>query len=187
MAMNSRVELESAIYLGRVCLDNIDPIDPGCGNPPDESAGSNFNGSDPDDLGTNQSEIRDGQSDTEGEPAQHRRIAGSGNHGISAAQSGFQSYRRMDFRFPRKTEVFRPLSGVVDTPGISYLHEREHKRELRRDQAKESTAIAESTYLDQERNLVFNLRNAFVQALQAKAVLAERARKIWSTGIGSWK
>ena len=67
--------------------------------------------------------------------------------------------------------VYRPLSGVVETPGISYLHEREHKRELRRDQAKESTTIAESTYLDQERNLVFNLRNAFVQALQAKAVL----------------
>src|ERR1035438_1070733 len=67
--------------------------------------------------------------------------------------------------------VWRPLSGVVVTPGISYLHEREHKRELRRDQAKESTAVAESTYLDQERTLVFNLRNAFVQALQAKAVL----------------
>ncbi len=60
---------------------------------------------------------------------------------------------------------------MVETPGISYLHERQDKRELRRDQAKESTAVAESTYLDQERNLVFNLRNAFVQALQAKAVL----------------
>ena len=56
-------------------------------------------------------------------------------------------------------------------PAISYLHERERKRELRRDQAKESTAIAESTYLDQERGLVFNLRSAFVQTLQAKAVL----------------
>ncbi len=54
---------------------------------------------------------------------------------------------------------------------ISYLHERQHKRELRRDQARESTAIAESTYLDQERGLVFNLRSAFVQTLQAKAVL----------------
>jgi cobalt-zinc-cadmium efflux system outer membrane protein len=67
--------------------------------------------------------------------------------------------------------VWRPLSGVVETPGISYLHEREHKRELRRDQARESTAVAESTYLDQERNLVFNLRSAYVQTLQAKAVL----------------
>ncbi len=75
------------------------------------------------------------------------------------------------FQISKSGGVWRPLSGVVETPGISYLHEREHKRELRRDQAIESTAVAESTYLDQERNLVFNLRNAFVQALQAKAVL----------------
>ncbi len=67
--------------------------------------------------------------------------------------------------------VYRPFSGTQFSPAISYLHEREQKRELRRDQAKESTAIAESTYLDQQRTLVFNLRNAFVQALQAKAVL----------------
>jgi cobalt-zinc-cadmium efflux system outer membrane protein len=75
------------------------------------------------------------------------------------------------FQVSSSNGIFRPLSGVVITPGISYLHEREQKRELRRDQAKENTAIAETTYLDQERNLVFNLRNAFVQALQAKAVL----------------
>jgi cobalt-zinc-cadmium efflux system outer membrane protein len=71
----------------------------------------------------------------------------------------------------RNSGVWRPFSGVVETPGISYLHERQHKRELRRDQAKETTTVAESTYLDQERGLVFNLRNAFVQILQAKAVL----------------
>lgn len=75
------------------------------------------------------------------------------------------------FQISKNGGVWRPLSGVVETPGISYLHEREHKRELRRDQAKESTAVAESTYLDQERNLVFNLRSAYVQTLQAKAVL----------------
>jgi outer membrane protein, heavy metal efflux system len=67
--------------------------------------------------------------------------------------------------------IWRPLSGVVETPGISYLHERRQKRELRRDVAKESTAVAESTYADQERSLLFNLRNAFVGVLQAKAVL----------------
>jgi len=75
------------------------------------------------------------------------------------------------FQISRNMGVWRPFSGVVETPGISYLHERQHKRELRRDQAKESTAIAESTYLDQERSLVFNLKSAFVQTLQAKAVL----------------
>ncbi len=75
------------------------------------------------------------------------------------------------FQIAKNGGVWRPLSGVVETPGVSYLHERGNKRELRRDQAKESTTIAETTYLDQERNLVFNLRNAFVQTLQAKAVL----------------
>jgi len=71
----------------------------------------------------------------------------------------------------RNLGVWRPFSGIVETPGISYLHERQHKRELRRDTARESTAIAESTYLDNERGLIFNLRSAFVQVLQAKAVL----------------
>lgn len=75
------------------------------------------------------------------------------------------------FQVASNNGIYRPLSGVVETPSISYLHERQHKRELRRDQAKASTTVAESTYLDQERNLIFNLRNAFVQALQAKAVL----------------
>src|ERR1700690_803316 len=28
----------------------------------------------------------------------------------------------------RNNGVWRPLSGVVETPGISYLHERQHKR-----------------------------------------------------------
>jgi cobalt-zinc-cadmium efflux system outer membrane protein len=67
--------------------------------------------------------------------------------------------------------VYRPFAGTQIAPGISYLHEREHKRELRRDQAKESTAIAETTYLDQERGLLFTLQAAFVNVLQAKAFL----------------
>jgi cobalt-zinc-cadmium efflux system outer membrane protein len=65
--------------------------------------------------------------------------------------------------------VYRPFSGTQFSPNISYLHERQSKRELRRDQAKESTAIAETSYLDQERNLLFNLQSAFVNVLQAKA------------------
>ena len=40
--------------------------------------------------------------------------------------------------------VYRPFSGTQISPSISYLHERQHKRELRRDQAKEATAVAES-------------------------------------------
>jgi outer membrane protein, heavy metal efflux system len=67
--------------------------------------------------------------------------------------------------------VWRPFAGTQFSPGISYLHERQNKRELRLGQAKESTNIAESSYLDQERGLVFTLRGAFVQTLQSKAVL----------------
>jgi outer membrane protein, heavy metal efflux system len=82
--------------------------------------------------------------------------------------------------------VWRPFAGTQYGPGVSYLHERQQKRELRRDQAKESTAIAESTYLDQERGLVFNLRSAFVQVLQAKAVLqnARENLEYWDRELG---
>jgi cobalt-zinc-cadmium efflux system outer membrane protein len=71
----------------------------------------------------------------------------------------------------RNGGVWRPLSGIVETPGISYLHERDHKRELRRDSAKMSTAVTESGFRDQERGLLFTLRSSFVGVLQAKAVL----------------
>jgi cobalt-zinc-cadmium efflux system outer membrane protein len=69
-------------------------------------------------------------------------------------------------------DVWRPLSGVVITPGASYLIERGNKRNLRYDSAKQATAMSSAAYQDQERNLLFTLRNAFVQTLQAKAVLA---------------
>jgi cobalt-zinc-cadmium efflux system outer membrane protein len=67
--------------------------------------------------------------------------------------------------------VYRPFAGTQFQSAISYLHEREQKRELRRDQARESTAIAETSYLDQERGLVFTLRTAFVLVLQSKVWL----------------
>jgi outer membrane protein, heavy metal efflux system len=51
------------------------------------------------------------------------------------------------------------------------LHERAHKRELRTESAKKGTAIAVSQQDDLERGLLFSLRSAFVQTLQAKAVL----------------
>jgi cobalt-zinc-cadmium efflux system outer membrane protein len=82
--------------------------------------------------------------------------------------------------------VYQPLAGTQYGPSISYLHEREHKRELRRDQAKQSTAVAESTYMDQERSLIFNLRNSFVQTLQAKAVLQNAKENLdyWDRELG---
>jgi len=63
------------------------------------------------------------------------------------------------------------FSASTAISSLSYLHERQGKRELRRESAQRGTDIAESTLADQERILLFNLRNAFVQTLQAKAVL----------------
>ena len=67
--------------------------------------------------------------------------------------------------------VWRPFTGTFESPSISYLHERQHKRELRLESAKKGTLIAESSHADLERALLFNLRGAFVSTLQAKAVL----------------
>ena len=66
--------------------------------------------------------------------------------------------------------VWRPFAGTQYGLAGSYLHERANKRELRLESAKKGTAIAESQQDDLTRNLLFNLRNAFVMALQAKAV-----------------
>jgi len=67
--------------------------------------------------------------------------------------------------------VWQPFAGTFESPGISYLHERRHKRELRLESAKKGTLIAEFNHADLERSLLFNLRSAFVSTLQAQAVL----------------
>jgi cobalt-zinc-cadmium efflux system outer membrane protein len=54
---------------------------------------------------------------------------------------------------------------------VNYLHERQHKRELRLESAQKATGIATSSQADLDRTLIFELRMAFVQALQEKAVL----------------
>ncbi|MGO9262530.1 MAG: TolC family protein [Bryobacteraceae bacterium] len=69
--------------------------------------------------------------------------------------------------------VWRPFAGTDISSSMSYLHERAHKRELRLEGAQKGTAVTISQRDDQERQLLFNLRGAFVQALQAKAVLAQ--------------
>jgi cobalt-zinc-cadmium efflux system outer membrane protein len=53
----------------------------------------------------------------------------------------------------------------------SYLHERQHKRELRRDSAQGATAVAASTHINLDRTLTFLVRSAFVQVLVARAAL----------------
>ena len=67
--------------------------------------------------------------------------------------------------------VWQPFAGTFVSPGVSYLFERRNKRELRFEAAKEGTAIGVAQQSDSERNLLFNLRSAFVGILQAKAVL----------------
>ncbi len=67
--------------------------------------------------------------------------------------------------------LWEPLAGTDVQPGVSYLHERDHKRELRLESAREGTHISESEHEDLKRNLEFTLRTAFVQTLEAKTVL----------------
>src|ERR1700683_2339217 len=68
-------------------------------------------------------------------------------------------------------DVWQPFAGTFISPGVSYLFERRNKRGLRYEAAKEGTAIGIAQHSDSERNLLFNLRTAFVGVLQAKAVL----------------
>ena len=68
-------------------------------------------------------------------------------------------------------DVWRPFAGTFESPGISQLIERRHKRYLRLESAKKATLIAQSSHADLMRTMLFNLRSAFVGVLQAKAVL----------------
>lgn len=63
------------------------------------------------------------------------------------------------------------LGFLLSVAAVSYLHERQHKRELRLESAQKATGIAVSDQADLERTLIFDLRMAFVQTLQEKAVL----------------
>ena len=66
---------------------------------------------------------------------------------------------------------WRPTSGTQVQPNFSYLHERDHKRELRLESAQEGTRITQSQHEDLQRNMIFALRTAFVGTLQAKYIL----------------
>jgi outer membrane protein, heavy metal efflux system len=64
-----------------------------------------------------------------------------------------------------------PFAYWLPSATVNYLHERQHKRELRLESAEKATDITVSGQADLERNLVFNLRSAFVGILEAKAIL----------------
>ena len=67
--------------------------------------------------------------------------------------------------------VWAPLKGTFFSPNFSYLHERDHKRELRLESAREGTQITQSQHEDLQRNMIFTLRSQFVATLQAKFIL----------------
>ncbi len=67
--------------------------------------------------------------------------------------------------------VWQPFIGTQFQSQVSYLHERDHKRDLRLESAKAGTRIAESQHEDLRRTLGFTLRAAFVSTLQAKAIV----------------
>jgi cobalt-zinc-cadmium efflux system outer membrane protein len=64
-----------------------------------------------------------------------------------------------------------PFAYWLPVASVDYLHERQHKRELRLQSAQNATAIATSSQTDLERTLLFELRSAFIQTMQAKAIL----------------
>lgn len=73
---------------------------------------------------------------------------------------------------PFTPNPYRPFTNLQPGIAASYLYERMHKRDLRKESAEKATGIAQSTQEDLRRTLTYTLRTAFVQTLQAKAVLA---------------
>jgi len=66
---------------------------------------------------------------------------------------------------------YRPFTNEAYTGSVSYLWERDNKRNLRLLSAQANTAITVAQHADLERTMLFTLRGAFVQALQAKATV----------------
>ncbi len=69
-------------------------------------------------------------------------------------------------------DPLQPVANAYPNVIFNYLHERDHKRELRTDSARQATLMATSSQTDLMRTLNYTLRSAFIQVLQAKAVLA---------------
>ncbi len=69
------------------------------------------------------------------------------------------------------TDKFKPFGTSQWTESVTQLLERRRKRPLRIESARLGTAIAASDQLDLKRQLLFELRDAFVRTLQAKALV----------------
>ncbi len=64
-----------------------------------------------------------------------------------------------------------PFAYFLASGTVNFLWERQHKRGLRLESAQKGTAVVTSGQADLERNLLFNLRGAFVETLQERAIL----------------
>jgi cobalt-zinc-cadmium efflux system outer membrane protein len=110
------------------------------------------------------------------------------NQTLQAGQFGVDEFRaqettaylRPNPNLSLLADQINPFSGgpphstfgfLLSSATVSYLHERQRKRELRLESAQKATGIAVSSQADLERTLIFDLRMAFVQALQEKAIL----------------
>jgi cobalt-zinc-cadmium efflux system outer membrane protein len=87
--------------------------------------------------------------------------------------------------FSNNPDHYRPFSYVQPIYDFSYLHERQHKRELRTDAARQGTQVALSQQTDLIRTLSYQLRSAFIQILHAKAVRdnASENLKYWDNEL----
>ena len=109
------------------------------------------------------------------------------NPTLQAARIGIDESRAQEItanlrpnpQFTAATDYLHPLNtkgqqfiDAQPTIAFSYLFERMNKRGLRRESAEKGTLVAISQAADLERNLIFNLRGAFIQVLEQKAVLA---------------
>ena len=75
------------------------------------------------------------------------------------------------FQLTPSAGTWRPLTGVALTPGVSQLIERQNKREKRVDSARLATSGATSDQEDLQRTVLFSVRTAFLNTLQAKALV----------------
>ncbi len=64
-----------------------------------------------------------------------------------------------------------PFAYLLPSVTVNYLWERQHKRGLRLESAQKGTAVLTFGQADLERSLLFNLRGAFIETLQEKAIL----------------
>src|SRR5271154_2739514 len=60
---------------------------------------------------------------------------------------------------PFTPNPYRPLTNLQPGIAASYLYERLHKRDLRKESAEKATTIAQSTQEDLRRTLTYTLRN----------------------------